>query len=334
MHTPSTQAKHILESAKKIALFWHMSPDGDCIGAMLGLGRLLEKQGKKVKYFVPNTPSKIFNFLKWIKRLKSNFDYKSYDVLVFVDFTWLDRIGVLYQANPNYFEEKQLLVFDHHIGDNLKNAVFVKDVASTSTCEILFELTYKWRADKYDKDIATYFYLWLTTDSGNFLFDENHERIFTNALNLIKLWANKKMIIYNVMRKRSLNAIRFLQLLLNRIKQIGDLLYTYYDDEEMKEYNIDQEEASYGLHVIQNIDGPKVVVLLRKIGEVIRGSLRAKKIESKSSNDERIDCNAIAKKMWWGWHVGAAGFSVAAKWSFEHQIKEIVEYINTQTQKK
>ncbi|MEI6773816.1 MAG: DHH family phosphoesterase [bacterium] len=80
-------AKHMIENAKKIALFGHMSPDGDCIGAMLGLGKLLEKQKKNIRYFVPNKPSKVFGFIKNINRLKSNFDYKKYDLLIFVDFT-------------------------------------------------------------------------------------------------------------------------------------------------------------------------------------------------------------------------------------------------------
>ena len=80
-------AKHMIENAKKIALFGHMSPDGDCIGAMLGLGKLLEKQKKKVSYFVPNKPSKVFDFIQGIKKIKSNFEYKKYDLLIFVDFT-------------------------------------------------------------------------------------------------------------------------------------------------------------------------------------------------------------------------------------------------------
>jgi phosphoesterase RecJ-like protein len=80
-------AKNIIGKSKKIALFGHVNPDGDCIGAMLGLGRLLEKQKKNVSYFVPNKTSKIFDFIKNIKRLKSNFDYKNYDLLIFTDFT-------------------------------------------------------------------------------------------------------------------------------------------------------------------------------------------------------------------------------------------------------
>ena len=112
------------------------------------------------------------------------------------------------------------MIFDHHVDDNaLDHGVLVKDVNSISACEIVFEVTNKWRPKLYDKDIATYFYLGITSDSGNFLFEEDHVRTFTNALRLLKLGADKDTIVNNLIRKRSLNAVRFLQLLLNRVEQ-------------------------------------------------------------------------------------------------------------------
>ncbi len=327
MNKHSTIARQMIEKAKKIAIFGHMSPDGDCIWAMLGLGKLLEKQKKQVNYFVPNKPSKLFDFLKKINRLKSHFDYKNYDLLLFVDFTWIDRIGLLSQVKTEYFTNKPIVVFDHHIGNGLNHGIIIKDIHSISTCEILFEYTYKWWPKQYDKEIATYFYLWITSDSGNFLFGENHIRTFSNALKLLKLWADKDFVVNNLIRKKSLNSIQFLQLLLNRIKQKGELLYTYYDEEELETYQIDQEEAAYGLHIIQNIDGPKVVLLIRKIGDMIRWSIRAKEIvwELRSKS---IDCNKIAKSLWGGGHKLAAGFALPAKGNFQHQIDEIVYHIN------
>lgn len=325
MNKKSSAAKHAIDQAKKIALFWHMMPDGDCIGAMLGLWRLLEKQNKRVRYFTPNKPSKIFDFIKWIKKIKSNFDYKKYDLLIFVDFTWIDRIGAFSKVNPSYFEKSPIVIFDHHLGDGLANSIIIKDTKSISACEILFEQTYLWRKDSYDKDIATYFYLGITSDSGNFLFGENHIRTFTNALKLLKLGADKDFVVNNLIRKKSLNAVKFLQLLLNRITQTDELLYTYYDEEELKTYNIDSEEASYGLHIIQNIDGPQIVLLIRKVGDYVKWSLRAKVIPGKKN----IDCNQIASALWWWWHKLAAGFFLASKGDFETQTKEIVKKINT-----
>gem|GEM_PF-2634587 len=35
MSTKVVLAKNMIEKAKKIAIFGHMSPDGDCIGSML-----------------------------------------------------------------------------------------------------------------------------------------------------------------------------------------------------------------------------------------------------------------------------------------------------------
>lgn len=321
MHKNILIAKHAIENAKKIAIFWHMSPDGDCIGAMLGLGKLLEKQKKNISYFVPDKPSKLFNFIKNIKRLKTNFDYKNYDLLIFVDFTWINRIGIISQAKPSYFEKKPIIIFDHHIDDNnLHHSIVIKDVKSISACEVLFEHTYKWRPHLYDKDIATYFYLGITSDSGNFIFGEDHIRMFSNIVKLLKLGADKDLIVNNLFRKKSLNSIKFLQLLLNRIQQKNELLYTYYDEAELKKYDIDQEEAAYGLHIIQNIDGPEIVLLIRKAGDTIRWSLRAKK-------SEWINCNTIAKKLWGWWHILAAGFGLPAKGKFEEQIEQIVKFI-------
>jgi len=307
----------MIDKAKKIALFWHMSPDGDCIGAMLGLGKLLEKQKKNVSYFVPNKPSKIFDFVKHIKRLKSRFDYKTYDLLIFVDFTWFNRMWIISQANPEYFKDKPILIFDHHIDNGVDHGVLIKDVKSISTCEILFEQTHKRWPELYDKDIATYFYLGITSDSGNFMFEKDHIRTFTNILHLLKLHADKDLIVNNFFRKKSLNSVKFLQLLLGRIQEKDQLLYTYYNENELEEYNIDTEEAAYALHIIQNIDGPEIVLFIRKIGDMVKWSLRAKK----------IDCNRIANALWWGWHKLAAGFGIPAKGKFEEQIKDIVKFI-------
>jgi phosphoesterase RecJ-like protein len=55
--------QNTVEKAQCIAIFGHDNPDGDAIGSMLGLGRLLEKMGKKVFYFASPTPSKIFDFI-------------------------------------------------------------------------------------------------------------------------------------------------------------------------------------------------------------------------------------------------------------------------------
>jgi nanoRNase/pAp phosphatase (c-di-AMP/oligoRNAs hydrolase) len=96
----------------------------------------------------------------------------------------------------------------------------------------------------------------------------------------------------------------------------------------LKKYDIDQEEAAYGLHIIQNIDWPQIVLLIRKIGNIVKWSLRAKNIEWEIRSKGKIDCNKIAKALWWGGHRLAAWFAVPLNGNFKQQISTIVNYIN------
>lgn len=81
-----------LEKAQKIALFGHEHIDGDALGSILGLGKLLEKQGKQVSYFTPHQPSRVFDFLQLGEKIQYQFDYGEYDLLVFLDFNQYQRI--------------------------------------------------------------------------------------------------------------------------------------------------------------------------------------------------------------------------------------------------
>lgn len=319
----SWKVRKALEKANRIALFGHMHPDGDCLWSMLGLWALLEKQGKKVHYFTPTPPSRTFYFLTWMKKIKTKFDYASYDLLVFVDFSAPNRIIEFFWWHEAYFARKPLVVIDHHLSDTLDYASVIKDVDSMSTSEIIFEHAYIRRPKLFDAQIATYLYMWLTMDSWNFVYDEDHERILRNALHLVQLWADKWLIVNQLVRKRSLNVIQFTQLMLNRMKQAWDMIYSYYDDKDLKHYWVDEEEANYPLMVIQNIDGPRLVLILKKIGSRVRGSLRSKKVLWK----KLIDCDAIAKQFGGGGHRPAAGFAISASGAFDAQVKKIVKQI-------
>ncbi|HCY20816.1 TPA: hypothetical protein DIC40_03010 [Patescibacteria group bacterium] len=130
------------------------------MGSLLGFGKLLEKMGKRVSYFTPTLPSRIYDFLPEIKKISSVFDYKNYDLLVFLDFSEMTRIDSFYNGDTKYFDEHQVIVIDHHVyKDNKKNRKVITDDTAMSACEIIFEHTYKRWPDLYDAQIATCLYL-------------------------------------------------------------------------------------------------------------------------------------------------------------------------------
>lgn len=244
----------------------------------------------------------MFNFLPNFSKIKTKFDYQNYDLLVFVDLSSYDRIAP-FTEDKEYFDNKKIIVFDHHPGETTKHAVALKDIKAMSCSEVIFEFAQKQRKKYLDKEIATYFYLGLMTDSGNFLFDKDHQRIFQNALALVKLGADKTLINNNILRKKSLNQMKFLEMLIKRIRVQGEILFSYYQGNELAKYGIDQEEAGYGLSVIQNIEGPRLTLMLRKVDSTVSGSLRAKDTTTGTIIDNnKIDCNTLAKYFGGGGH--------------------------------
>ncbi len=310
--------KKIVDPIQKVAIFCHENPDWDAIWSMLWLWRLLEKLWKDVSYFSPDKPSNTFSFLKWFDKIKHNFDYWYYNLLIFVDFWEYSRIKKIYKWKENYFTENKILVLDHHHTIDIpENWTVINDTKATSTCEIILENTLDIRESYYDKEVATYLYLGLTTDSWNFRYDENHERILKNALDLIQLWADKKLIIDNFINNKSVWTITFLKTLLDRMKIDWEILYSYYDIDELKDYDIDWEQASYWLTILQEIKWPKVIMTIRKEWDLIKVSLR-----SKDTNVEKI-----AKTFWWWWHMYASWFSISIEDNFEKTKNKVIKSV-------
>lgn len=310
-----------IEKSKKIAIFWHTDPDGDAIWAMLWLWWLLEKQSKKVSYFTPTKPSKIFHFLDKITKITYKFDYNTnYDLLIFLDFTSPNRIIKFYKDHETYFQKQDIIQIDHHT-EQAENRInyTIKDKKSISTCELVFEATHKRRPNLYNKEIATYLYLWITTDSWNFQFDNDHIRTFSNALELLKLWANKKLILKNIYDKQSLWSIKILQRILNRFKIENKLIYSYFLEEELEELNIDRGETKEALNILRSIEDIELALILWTHNWYIKWSIRWK---------WKYDCTKIANIFNGGWHKNAAWFAIKIEDNFEKTKINIIKKIN------
>ncbi len=311
--------KQKIESAQNIAIFGHVNPDWDAIWAMLWLGKLLSKLKKTVTYFAPTKAESIFNFIKDIWDINDEFDYKKYDLLIFLDFTSLSRIKKFYKDNEEYFQNQTILQIDHHTEDAEKRINYtIKDSNSISTCELVFETTHKRRPELYDTEIATYLYLWITTDSWNFQFDNDHVRTFSNALELLKLWADKKLILKNIYNKQSLWSIQILQRILKRFEIKQDFIYSYFLEEELEELNIERWETKKASNILKSIDSIELALVLWTHEGYIRWSLRWK---------WKYDCTKIANIFDGGWHKNASWFAVKIEKDFETTKTNIINNI-------
>jgi phosphoesterase RecJ-like protein len=312
--------KTIIAKSKKIALFWHTSPDGDAIWSILWLWNILKKQNKIVSYFTPTKPKEVFDFISEISQIKTEFDYKDYDTLIFLDFTTLKRIDSFFKWHEEYFKNRTTIQIDHHL-ETPENRITlaIKDSKSISTCELIFEYTNELRPQLLDKNIATHLYMWITTDSWNFRYEKDSIRTFDNALKLVKLWADKQLILNKIYNSQSIWSVTILQRILQRMIINKNFIHSYYLDDELLKLNIDNANTSKALDIMLSIKECEIILLLKIKDWEIRWSLRSK---------WKYDCTKIANEFWWWWHFKAAWFSVDIEENSETTKINIIKKIN------
>ena len=324
--------KECLEKSHSIALFWHENIDWDALGSILWFWALLEKQWKEVSYFTPNKPGHVFEFLNLWNKIRYEFDYRDYDVVVFLDFNQYSRISAFTIWHEDYFDGVNKIIIDHHKPEREPvNSLVYRDPSSISTCSLLFEITKEWRKELIDADIATYFYMWLSTDSWNFRYDEGEQsvRSFRVAADLLELWAHKKLIVDEIFRSKSYRSVQFMQMVLWRMQKIHievpsweilNVIYSYYEDSELEQYDIDHDEADYWLNIMQDIRNDDLVIFVKKVDNFLKVSLRGR---------WNIDCSFLAN-LFGGWgHHNASWLKIQSCWYIEKDVQDLLKQINS-----
>ncbi|MDR0860341.1 MAG: DHH family phosphoesterase [Candidatus Peribacteria bacterium] len=311
-----------LENSQHIAFFGHQNIDGDALGSMYGLGLQLEKLGKTVSYFTPDEPSPLFTFLD-IEKLQHTFGYESYDVLVFLDFTEYSRISKFTQGKEAYFDQQKKIIIDHHLFDQeLPNATTYRDDTAIATCELVYELTtQRWETSQlFDQRIATFLYMGMISDSGNFRHDEKHQtlRLMEDALGAIKHGADKQAVINNLFRNKSYEDLQFMQKILGRMQREGDIFYSRYGQAELAEYGLHRDSADYALYLMVDVKEAELILLGKETEEGIRFSLRGK---------GKYNCRLLAGKFGGGGHFNASGCTIPFSGDLESDVKKFVAEI-------
>lgn len=181
--TTTDKAATILRSKNRIALFAHTNPDGDSIGACIALKLILERLGKTAAVFCDSELSNVLASFEQTKNISKVFCGK-YDLLVAVDCSDIYRLG---EFSGLYASFDETLTIDHH-GDEFfsKNNCVYKEA---STCSIIYRIA-KALDVSFDSELATYLYMGLCTDTGNFAHSNTDSDSFYIAGDLCKYGAD------------------------------------------------------------------------------------------------------------------------------------------------
>ena len=287
----------LLRKAPNVALFSHISPDGDCTGSMLAIGLALEKMGKVVSFYNPNSVPSYLSFLPGSSRISKELPNPQPKILLFVDCTDLERVNM---SRADISGDSIVLNLDHHISNLFFGDFNWVDAEASAVGEVALTLINKLGVE-IDSDIATNLYTAIVTDSGCFQYSNTTSQTHRSAADLLDLGVDLSRIHNNIFNQKPLAQIKLLQCALEGLEIYGDgqLAMMTLNSEDFRKSGAGLELSEGLVDHARSIIGVEVAVLLKEVGpQEIKGGLRS---------NLWLNVNEIAGLFGGGGHKRAAG---------------------------
>lgn len=314
---------------KRVVIVSHVNPDGDAIGSSLAFYFFLLKLGIDVKVIIPND---FPLFLSWMpgiddilifdKNTDKGVEYlNSADLICYLDFNHPSRTGLVHNDLCHCTKTPRLLIDHHRDTDFSQFAMYLSEVETSSTSELVAEVIQYHGFDKYlDDNIATCLLVGIMTDTGSFSHSIYHPETFEICGKLISPTVDYQLIHSKIYNTFSENRLRLLGHCINNRMTVLKEYHTAYiylskSDLEAFDYQVGDTEGVVNFPLM--IDDVKMSVLITERQGVIRFSFRSK---------GEFSVHEVAKDHFnGGGHTNAAGGTLNC--TIEQAIKEFLKVL-------
>lgn len=224
-----------LDSKSKILLVTHENPDGDGIGAMLGLAHYLHSIQKTFRIVVtPNLPANL-TFLdshNWIKAFDPEITHKELaawpDAIVLIDANDPKRMGNLQSIFETSNADKACI--DHHLktDDSTASKRFsceLSDPTASASAELVFDLVSRRMSLPLPSKMAEAIYTGIADDTGNFKFSNATAKIHRIAADLIEQGVAPNTIYQNLYHQGQISKLKIFSRAFDSMVALDDNRY-------------------------------------------------------------------------------------------------------------
>ncbi len=293
------QASQLIHSACRPLLICHVSPDGDAVGSLLGLGHGLRKLGLEPTLACPDPIPDRFSFIAGVKDVVKDVS-TPFDLVIILDCSDLERVKHLAQIPA--FNEAPLLNIDHHLTNLEFGNVNLVDSSASSTAEVVLELL-DYLSVPLDAELATCLLTGIVTDTRGFRTSNVTAQVMEAALRLMKAGASLPYISQYALDSRPTTAILLWREALTTL-QIQDSLIWATITQDMRRTADYMGNGDAGLvsFLVSASDADVAAVFVERNDERVEVGLRAV---------PGLDVAQVALQLGGGGHALAAGCNLA-----------------------
>ena len=286
-----------LNNVKTVAIAGHIRPDGDCVGACMGLYLYLKENYPEIETDVYlEEPKEGFSFLSGFREIKTVYDEsKTYDVFFVLDTSVKNRIGV---ALAGYESAGRTICIDHHISNKGFGDKNVIRPQVSSASELVYTLL---EEDKVTKPVAEALYMGIIHDTGVFEYSCTTPETMAIGAKLMEMGIDFSKIVDKTFYEKSYVQNQILgRCLMESIMVLdGKCIVGSVKKRDMDFYGVVPKDLDGIVQQLRVTKGVEVAIFLYEVKtQEFKVSLRS---------NGPVDVNAIASYFGGGGHVKAAG---------------------------
>lgn len=286
-----------LNNVRTVAIAGHIRPDGDCVGACMGLYLYLKENYPEIETDVYlEEPKEGFSFLSGFREIKTVYDEsKKYDVFFVLDTSVKNRIGV---ALAGYESAGRTICIDHHISNKGFGDKNVIRPQVSSASELVYTLL---EEDKVTKPVAEALYMGIIHDTGVFQYSCTTPETMRIGAKLMEMGIDFSKIVDKTFYEKSYVQNQVLgRCLMESIMVLdGKCIVGSVKKKDMDFYGVEPKDLDGIVQQLRVTKGVEVAIFLYEVKtQEFKVSLRS---------NGPVDVNAVASYFGGGGHVKAAG---------------------------
>jgi phosphoesterase RecJ-like protein len=326
------KAAELIAKANRILISGHLSPDGDALGSMLALARLLNNAGKQAFATADLNSLGKPGFLEGVEDLIAvrKLKRQRFDLFIAVDCAAFERMPA--EVRP-VAEKLPIVCIDHHHTNTAFGDVSILDSEASSTGELIWRFA-KWNEWPLDRASAEALWVAMVTDSGRFAYDSTKPGTLRAAGDLLKHGVRTSYIndvIYGEFNRKAveLKRIAWRSLHIWKNRKVAEVTLTRDDFRSVRGTKADAEDI---IEIPRSVAKNEIALFFYQIPD------RTKETRCSIRTRGDWDATAIAGRFGGGGHLKAAGCTIksplaSAKRKMRAAVKEILKSRNSKTAK-
>jgi len=290
-----------ISSAENILCVSHVSPDGDAVGSLLGMGWILRHLGKNPALALADRPSADFGFIPGFDQIVgATAVADAYDLIICLDAGSQDRMGAIYR--PALHDGIPLIIIDHHITNTNFGSINWVEPRCAAVCQMLVYLADALGAPLSGR-LAVALLTGLITDTLGFRTPNTDTHVLQAAMRLTDGGAHIHEIVARTLNSRSYAGMRLWGSILSDAELQGRVIWTTISRAQRKQAGAHEEDgeglAGFFVSAKEADIGATFTERMNKAGQtVVECSFRAK---------PGYDVSQVALAYGGGGHPPAAG---------------------------